>query len=116
MNTPLKFPLLFCCLTLVATLVHGQDSSPRYHLFNPTPKSEMREFSIDRPDVTESPMTVDAGHFQFEGDLFKWTKINDVQVTNIFNGLYKMGLTKNWDIHLGVELYNIYEDEEGNTK
>jgi Putative MetA-pathway of phenol degradation len=113
----LRFPLLcFFSLILVAPSVHGQEASSPYHLFHPTPRSEMREFSIDRPDVTESPMTVDAGHFQFEGDLFKWTEINDVQVINVFNGLYKMGLTKNWDIHLGIELYNIYEDEQGESK
>jgi hypothetical protein len=33
-------------------------------LLNPTPRSLMRNFSTDRPDVTESPYTVDAGHFQ----------------------------------------------------
>jgi len=29
----------------------------------------MREFSTDRPDKTESPFTLDAGHFQIESDL-----------------------------------------------
>jgi hypothetical protein len=29
----------------------------------------LREMSTDRPDKTESPYTVDAGHFQFEADL-----------------------------------------------
>ncbi|MEO8961795.1 MAG: hypothetical protein ABI325_07935 [Ginsengibacter sp.] len=37
-----------------------------YNLFNPTPKSMMRDFETDRPDVTESAYTLDAGHFQFE--------------------------------------------------
>ena len=37
-----------------------------YHLFNPTPRGQMRELSADRPDVTESPYTVDAGHVQLE--------------------------------------------------
>ncbi|MEE9212565.1 MAG: hypothetical protein V3U29_07920, partial [Phycisphaeraceae bacterium] len=32
-----------------------------YHLFNPTPRHLMRDLSADRPDVTESPITVDAG-------------------------------------------------------
>ncbi len=45
-----------------------QDKS-RYHLFNPTPVGRMREMSTDRPDKTESPYTVDAGHFQWEMDL-----------------------------------------------
>ena len=33
----------------------------------------MREMSTDRPDQTESPYTVDAGHFQVEMDFFKFT-------------------------------------------
>jgi hypothetical protein len=87
-----------------------------YHLFNPTPKDAMREFSIDRPDVTESPITVDAGHFQFEGDLLKWTKASggvSPRTISLFNGLYKMGLSHSWDIHIGIELFNIYQDPEG---
>jgi hypothetical protein len=39
-----------------------------YHLFRPTPREFMREMSTDRPDQTESPYTVDAGHVQVEMD------------------------------------------------
>ncbi len=35
-----------------------------YDLFHPTPRDLMREMSTDRPDQTESPYTVYAGHFQ----------------------------------------------------
>lgn len=44
-----------------------------YHLFNPTPISLMREMSTDRPDKTESPYTVDAGHMQVEMDFAAFT-------------------------------------------
>lgn len=76
----------------------------------------MREFSIDRPDVTESPITVDAGHFQFEGDMVKWTKEaggNAPRTIALLNGLYKMGLSHSWDIHIGIELFNIYQNPDG---
>src|SRR5262245_14653824 len=43
-----------------------------YTLFNPTPRSLMRELSTDRPDRTESPYTVDAGHFQLEMDILSY--------------------------------------------
>lgn len=39
-----------------------------YSLFNPVPKNLMRELNSDRPDETESPFTVDAGHYQLEMD------------------------------------------------
>lgn len=41
----------------------------RFNLLNPTPRSQMRELSTDRPDQTESAYTVDAGHFQVEMDV-----------------------------------------------
>ncbi|HXJ74623.1 MAG TPA: transporter [Candidatus Dormibacteraeota bacterium] len=45
----------------------------RYTLFNPVPPEWMRELSPDRPDKTESPYTVDAGHFQLEMDFANFT-------------------------------------------
>jgi len=50
---------------------NGTDKS-QYHLFHPTPRESMRELSTDRPDQTESPYTVDAGHFQFEWDFVNY--------------------------------------------
>lgn len=86
-----------------------------YTLFKPVPRDSLREFSLDRPDVTESPQTVDAGHFQFEGDIVKWQKESrDAKgMLLLWSGLYKMGLTENWDFHLGYELHNINPDNEG---
>jgi hypothetical protein len=52
----------------VALAGEAADKS-QYHLFKPTPRELMREISTDRPDKTESPYTVDAGHFQIESDL-----------------------------------------------
>src|SRR6266436_4230281 len=59
-----------------------QDSLARvdkaaYHLFNPTPREYLREMVADRPDKTESPYTVDAGHFQVETDLVSYTRDHD---------------------------------------
>ena len=44
-----------------------------YTLFQPTPREFLRELSTDRPDKTESPYTVDAGHFQLEMDFANFT-------------------------------------------
>ena len=62
----------------------------------------MRSFETDRPDATESPYTVDAGHFQFETDLFKTDRstvggvITKETSFNVFN--LKAGLTNSLDI------------------
>ena len=42
----------------------GGDGDPRRHPLSP-----------DRPDVTESPYSVDAGHFQAEADFMTWSNM-----------------------------------------
>lgn len=104
-------------LCIASAAAQENYSKKQYHLFNPTPCNQVREFSIDRPDITESPSTLDAGHFQFEGDVFRWEKsLSDgSRSLNLWNGLYKLGLTDRLDIHFGIELYNIYQTSEGET-
>ncbi|MCZ8355989.1 MAG: transporter [Cyclobacteriaceae bacterium] len=103
-------------LFLIGIFLINTTHAQQYHLFKPVPRAELREFALDRPDVTESPQTVDAGHFQFEGDVLKWVKQNggiSERTINIWNGLYKLGLTNNWDIHFGYEAYNINRNDDG---
>jgi hypothetical protein len=113
-----RSPIQFCLVSVLSLITLASAYAQKqkgYNLFKPTPRDIMREFSIDRPDVTESPITVDAGHFQFEGDLLKWTKDSGGKAgrtISVFNGLYKMGLSHSWDIHVGIELFNIYQDAE----
>jgi len=56
-----------------AGVAMAQDKS-QYTLFNPTPERLLRELTTDRPDITESPFTVDAGHVQFETTLFGFAR------------------------------------------
>ena len=51
----------------------SQHDKRGYNLLNPTPEALLREFATDRPDRTESPFTVDAGHLQVEIDLLNYT-------------------------------------------
>lgn len=48
-----------------------------YNLFNPVPGDLLREFDTDRPDKTNSPRTLDAGHFQIETGLLAFTRNQD---------------------------------------
>ena len=63
----------------------------------PLPAHALRELSTDRPDRTESPYTVDAGHQQVEIDAIAWTrdKVGEVEArtlslatTNLKFGLF----------------------------
>jgi len=101
-------------LLLVSAAAFAADPAPdksRYHLFNPTPTALMREMATDRPDKTESPITVDAGHFQIEMDLATFThdKHNPdrdgktVRTWNLAPINFKVGLLNNVDAQFIVQ-------------
>ncbi len=93
----------------------AEDKS-QYHLFNPTPDELMRDLSADRPDATESPVTVDAGHYQLEVSFVDYSH-NDhegeqVNAWNILDSNIKVGLLNNVDLQLVVTAYT---EEESDT-
>jgi hypothetical protein len=89
----------------------SQDRS-QYTLFNPTPKEQMRSFSTDRPTKVNIPYTVDAGHFQYEGDLLIYgyddRTTPDTNITSwvIGNPTFKAGLLHNLDLEVNFSAYN----------
>jgi Putative MetA-pathway of phenol degradation len=96
-----------------------------YNLFNPTPRELMREMSTDRPDQTESPYTVDAGHFQMEMDFVNATFDRDksgggdvrTEVWGVAPLNLKLGLLNNVDIQFVLDTYthSRVEDRVANT-
>lgn len=78
------------------------NNKSNYTLFDPIPEELMREMSTDRPDTTESPYTVDAGHFQLEMSFIDYEYNNDTGIkTNTINIAplnLKIGLLNNVDI------------------
>ncbi|HSQ60349.1 MAG TPA: transporter [Acidobacteriota bacterium] len=80
-----------------------------HHLFHATPDSLIRELSADRPDVTESPYTLDAGHAQVEMDLVRYVRDRDrgdlaeswsAPALNV-----KLGLDRATDLQILLECY-----------
>jgi Putative MetA-pathway of phenol degradation len=100
---------LAACGWLAAPLAAQESDPSRYHLFSPVPRSEMRELSTDRPDTTESPRTVDAGHFQLEMDLIvlAFDGSDSVQQNGyaIAPTNLKLGLLHFLDLQLVIEPY-----------
>jgi hypothetical protein len=80
-----------------------------YSLVNPTPRQALRELSTDRPDKTESPYTVDAGHVQVELDFANHTRDQDrrnrVETLTILPVNLKLGLTNSTDLQLLIDPY-----------
>jgi hypothetical protein len=98
----------------------------QYNLFNPTPIADMRDFSPDRPDKTDGPRTIDAGHLQLEMDLANYTDTrNTIQGNDARFQQYqiaptelRLGVTNNSEADLVMETYNIQEihDYTADTK
>ncbi len=86
----------------------------QYNLFHPTPTSLLREMSADRPDKTESPYTVDAGHFQIETDFVIWNEARDDEHsatarTWVFGGPlnFKAGLWNDLDVEFVLPAWQV---------
>ena len=85
----------------------------------------MRELSTDRPDQTESPYTVDAGHFQVEMDFVNATFDRDqsgggdvrTEIWEIAPLNLKVGLLNNVDLQFVLESHvrSRVEDRVANT-
>jgi hypothetical protein len=80
-----------------------------YTIFDPVPVDLMRELTPDRPDKTESPYTVDAGHFQLEMDIANLA-LNDsagvrTRAWNIAPLNIKIGLLNNVDLQFVFDDY-----------
>jgi len=94
----------------------------QYNLFRPTPDSLLRDFATDRPDKTESPFTVDAGHLQFEMDLLNYiydeTEHERVKALAVAPTNFKAGLLNNLDLQVVVLPYIIQKthDRDANNQ
>jgi hypothetical protein len=113
LNLVLAIAIIFC-----STVAYGQDTSKNsYTIFRPVPRDKMRkEMETDRPNVTETPHTVDAGHFQYEADLFKHSRElteETKQHTSSFNRAnLKFGLLANTALQVMVESYTKERSQE----
>ena len=88
-----------------------------YTLFNPVPTSALRSLNTDRPTKSNSPVTVDAGHFQYESDLFNYTHSNaggaTTRLYEAFDPVLKFGLTNHVDLELQFTGYNWLSQTSG---
>lgn len=94
------FPL--CLAQGIAGAAENDADKSAFNLFNPVPRQLMRELAPDRPDATENPHTVDAGHFQLEMDFANFTYNQAGNETlhawNFAPLNFKVGLLNNVDL------------------
>ena len=116
-----------CCAIAFAGLVQihnaGGEAPPDksgYSLFRPTPDALLRELATDRPDRTENPYTVDAGHFQIELDLLGYTydrmktggADQTVRTLDVAPFNVKVGLFNNSDLQFIAETFTVQKTND----
>ena len=76
--------------------------------------AELRPLSTDRPDTTESPHTVDAGHFQFEMEIANRTRNGHEREFSLGETNAKIGLNHSTDLQVVLPFYtHIRDGDEG---
>jgi hypothetical protein len=80
-----------------------------YSLLNPTPDDQMRAFTPERPTLVSTPITVDAGHFQYESDFFNYTHTNYLGAGTVTyltaDPVIKLGLTNSLELDVDLNGY-----------
>jgi hypothetical protein len=112
MRSALPFVLLIAASSASAADKTG------YSWANPTPVELLRPMATDRPDATESPFTVDAGHLQIEMSFAQHTydrhnpEHSDVRVSewNIAPVNVRIGFTHDTELQIVVDNY-LHVDE-----
>jgi hypothetical protein len=107
--------VLLAALAALAALPASANAADKsaYTLANPTPESLLRDLTTDRPDLTESPFTVDAGRIQIESNLYGYaksrpdedgitTQSHEFAIINI-----RAGVTHNTEIDLIWQPYGV---------
>lgn len=81
----------------------------QFSLLHPTPRRYMRPLVPDRPGITESPYSVDAGHFQYETDGLRLLTRREGSTHGrdwyVNHALTKIGLSNRTDLQLGLDSY-----------
>lgn len=70
----------------------------------------MRSFATDRPTKSDTPYTVDAGHYQYEADFLNWTYNRNATTTSnllVADPTLKVGLTNATDLELALAPINL---------
>ena len=121
MKRNIHLGLIVFLFTTINIPVFAQDTSRSgYSIFKPIPRGLMREeMETDRPNITESPKTLEAGHFQYEADLFKHrneTTDESKKHLSLYNQAnLKFGLLTNTALQVIVQSYGRETDKDLKT-
>jgi hypothetical protein len=132
MNRPLPPPirliaLFFATLAALARADEPSTAPPaspppdkwQDTLFNPAPDTQLRDMDTDRPNVTNTPHTIDAGHWQLETGVMDYSYYRDdssgenVRSNHFAFGQFnfRLGVRDNLELNAVVDAYETDRDQ-----
>lgn len=105
-------------LVLLSGISAAAQDKEQYWLFRPTPENLLRDLSTDRPDNSESPFTIDAGHLQLETNIFGYSRsrpdVDGVTTRSYDYGRtnFRLGLTNSTELSIVTAPYGVLKTED----
>lgn len=97
--------IIFLCSLLSLSALAQEKSS--YHLFNPTPKERMRDFSTERPTKGAASTTVDAGHWQIESEILNFSEDgsgrDETRTLTLLSTIIRLGLLNSLEAQVEID-------------
>lgn len=114
--------IAWAALLISAAPLHaaGAQQADAPHVAAPS-AATLRELTTDRPDTTESPFTIDPGHFQIETTIFGFARErrdasgNQAESFEFATTNVRIGLTRSFEVNLVVHPYGIASPGGGAT-
>jgi hypothetical protein len=99
-------------------------ATPPYTLFNPVPADQLRSMDTDRPNVTNTPHTVDAGHLQIETGFIDYAydrsrfdgdtiRSNDL---GFAESDFRLGVLSNLELNAVIDPYQLDQQRDEKTR
>jgi hypothetical protein len=92
----------------------------QFTLFNPVPVDDLRDMDTDRPDKTNTPHTVDAGHLQIETGAFDYDYYRDryqgadarIETLGVGQIDFRLGVLNDLELNAVVNAYDFLRNTD----
>ncbi len=105
----ITFLLIAVPCGLAGTTAQPAVDKSGYNLFNPLPDNLLGDMGTDRPNKTNSPHTLEAGHFQLETGLFSHTRTTAAgtrtENNSWLDSTLRIGLTQRTEFDIELPVY-----------
>ncbi len=121
---PLHSAAITAVILLLASAALGdpttQPDKSQYTLFNPTPADQLRKMDTDRPNKTNTPHTIDAGHLQIEIGFFDYDYYRDqydaansrIETLDLGQFNFRLGILDNLELNAVINSFDLLRNTD----